>query len=117
LTEQPARHQPGGKCHDDPQQDELSHIGMEQFGRGHRTRMRWREDMHHGECRRDRYAESQQAAAQAARDAEHHRQHHDQAGIEEDGKAEDQRGHAQRRHGAMFAEAGDEHVGQHGSSS
>ena len=42
--------------------------------------------------------------AQAVGDGEDHRQHDHQAGVEEDGEAEDQGGQAQREGGALLAE-------------
>ena len=74
----------------------------------------WRqEDVHHGEGTGGGEAVAQHSPAQAVGHGEHHGQHNYQAGVEEDGEAEDQGGEAQGERCTLFTEDTDQVVRQH----
>lgn len=87
-----------------------SDVGAEELGGGDRTGVRRHEDVHDRERARGGQAVAELAAAHAPRDGEHDREHHHETRVEEDRKAEQQRGDAECHRRPALTELRDQRV-------
>ena len=105
--------EPRDHGHDDADQQREADART-QLGRGgHRTGVRRDDGVHGREGAGGRKGVHQHGAAEALGDREDDRQEDDEAGVEEDREAEEQRRDAQGHGRPLLAEAADEGVGEH----